>query len=250
MKRLFIDIETSPNVVLSWRVGYKINIDSENILKERAVICIGYKWEDEAEPHVLVWDRNQDDGTMLRRVAAQLSKADEVIAHNGDSFDIPWIRSRMLFHGLTNLPELKTVDTLQWARRKFYFNSNRLDYLARYLGIGCKIKTEFKLWKDVVLNRSPKALDQMARYCAQDVALLEKVWRKLSPMVAPKTHVGVQLGGEAWSCARCGSERVKKNATKVTALGVVKAQMQCKDCGGNYSISQAAHAKYKEDKER
>ena len=33
IKRLFWDIETSPNVVLSWRIGYKINLDHDNILQ-------------------------------------------------------------------------------------------------------------------------------------------------------------------------------------------------------------------------
>src|SRR6056297_181468 len=44
-KRLYFDIETSPNVTLTWRTGYKLNIPHDNIMEERAIICICYKWE-------------------------------------------------------------------------------------------------------------------------------------------------------------------------------------------------------------
>ena len=30
-KRLFFDIETSPNIVFSWNIGYNLNISYENI---------------------------------------------------------------------------------------------------------------------------------------------------------------------------------------------------------------------------
>lgn len=245
---MFWDIETSPNVVLSWRVGHKINIDSDNILKERAIICIGYKWQHEKHPQVLTWDKNQNDKAMLHDFMAIAADADEMVAHNGDSFDMPWFKTRCLFHGVTCLPDYKTVDTLQWARRKFYFNSNRLNYLAQYLGIGCKIHTEFKLWKAICLDKCKKSLDHMAEYCKQDVALLEKVWKRLSDVVPVKSHAGVLIGGMKWTCPRCTSDRVKVNKTKVTAYGTPRPQMQCLACGGYYTISQTDKEMYLEFK--
>jgi hypothetical protein len=250
IKRLFWDIETSPNIVLSWRVGYKINLSNDNILKERKIICIGYKWEHETKSHVLTWDRDQGDKRMLEKFLKLANQADEMVAHNGDSFDLPWFLTRCAFHGIRTFPTYKTVDTLQWARRRFYFNSNKLNYLAQYLGIGSKIKTEFGLWKEVMLENSSKALTKMADYCAHDVVLLEKVWARLSALVPHKTHAGVLKGGDMWSCARCGSEKVKLNLTRVTARGVVQKQMQCKSCGGNYSISSASFERYKEAKHK
>ena len=44
IKRLFFDIETSPNIGLFWTAGYKLNISPDSIIKERAIICICYKW--------------------------------------------------------------------------------------------------------------------------------------------------------------------------------------------------------------
>lgn len=245
IRRLFFDIETSPNVVLSWRIGYKINLDHSNILKERAVICLAYKWEGESEVHALQWDRNQCDKAMLEAFLKVVNEADEIVMHNGDKFDLPWFKTRCIFHGIPAMPDYKTVDTLQWARRKFYFNSNRLDYIAKFLGLGGKIKTEFGLWKEIVLNQSSKAMIDMVTYCKKDVALLEQVWARLSQMVPHKTHVGVLNGGENWSCPRDGSLNVITKKTRVTANGTMQFEMKCLDCGGYYTISAKAHAAYK-----
>lgn len=239
IKRLFYDLETSPNVVFSWRVGYKINIDYENIIKERAIICIGYKWEHEKDVHVLQWNGQHDDKQMLEKFIPLLESADEVVAHYGDKFDLPWIRARAAFHGLSVSPYIKTIDTKAQSSRLFYFNSNRLDYLAQYLGIGKKIDTDFDLWKDVFAG-DKVALKKMVEYCRKDVALLEKVYKKLEGYHKPKTHVGVLLGGLRADCPRCASTRTQKRGTRVTEAGTVSQTMWCKDCDKYYSASMRA----------
>ena len=248
LKRLIWDLETCPNVVLSWRVGYKVRLDNDNILKERSIICIGYKWEHEAKPRVLTWDKDQNDRTMLERFLKVANQAHELVAHNGDQFDLPWFLTRCAFHGIRTFPSYKTVDTLQWAKRRFYFNSNKLDYIARYLGIGAKIKTEFGLWKAICLDKDPKALKKMVAYCAQDVLLLEKVHARLAQLVPHKTHAGVLAGGEKWTCPKCASEAVKNKMTKVTAHGTVRKQMSCNKCGCIYTIGTPAYKQYREAK--
>lgn len=250
VKRMFWDIETSPNVCLSWRLGYKINLSHDNLLKERAIICIGYKWEGDKQVHALTWDKHQDDKAMLAAFSKVAEGADELVAHNGDSFDMPWLKSRCIFHGLPPLPDHKTVDTLQWARRKFYFNSNRLDYIAKYLGLGGKLKTEFGLWKDIVLKNDRSALARMVTYCKRDVALLEQVWKRMSLHIAVKTHAGVTAGLDKWTCPRTGSVNVKKHKTRITANGTRQHQMQSLADGGYYTIGDKAYREYLEARKK
>lgn len=250
IRRLFYDIETSPNVVLSWRIGYKINLDHSNVLKERSIICIGYKWEGDDKVAVIRWDEHQDDKAMLSAFIKIFEQADEVIGHNIDRFDLPWVRTRCLFHNLPPLPTPKSVDTLKICRSKFYFNSNRLDYVAKYLGIGGKLKTEFGLWKDIVLNKDAGALKRMTEYCGHDVILLEKVWKRLYDLVPPKTHVGVMIGNDKWTDPRTGSENVSVSKTKVSAAGTVTYQMRNRETGSYYSISATAYEAYCEAKGR
>lgn len=225
-------------------------IQHDAIIQERKIICIGYKWEYENKTTVLRWDDNQDDEKMLREFVRVANSADELIAHFGDRFDLPWFRTRCLILGLDPLPTYKTIDTKAWASKNFYFNSNKLDYIGNVLGFGKKIKTDFDLWKDIVLHRCPKALDRMCRYCGRDVELLEKVYHKLAENVKPKSHQGVFAGLDKWTCPRCGSEDVKMNKKRVTANGTIQYQFQCQKDGGYYTVSKTAYEQYLEAKKK
>ncbi|MFO0004689.1 MAG: hypothetical protein ACK559_26520, partial [bacterium] len=92
-KRLFFDIETSPNLGLFWEAGFKKNIDYSNIIKERAIICICWKWEDDKEIGSVHWDNKQCDKSLLQKFIKVANEADELVGHNGDRFDLAWIRT-------------------------------------------------------------------------------------------------------------------------------------------------------------
>jgi len=249
MKRLFIDIETSPNIVFSWRTGWKISIDEQNLIKERAIICICYKWQHEKKVHSLKWDKKQSDKRIIEKIVPVLNKAHEICGHNVEAFDLPWIRTRAVFYDIKTSPHYKCVDTLSFARKQLYLNSNKLDYLARYLGIGVKIKTEFNLWKKIILKNCRASLDKMIKYCKRDVVLVESVFYRLENHMAVQTHAGVLAGYEKWTCPRCESGYVILNLTRVTATGIKRRQMVCRKCGRNYTISDKVYRDYKKAKE-
>ena len=237
--RMFWDIETAPNIALVWRTGRKQWIDYENVVRESAIICICWKWEGAKKVHSLTWD-NGDDREMVGAFIEESAKADEMVAHNGDRFDIKWFNSQCLKHGFDPPAEAKTVDTLAIARRRFYLNSNRLDYLGKLLTGEGKTPTEFSWWKQILLENDPAALAKMVRYCKQDVRKLEQVYEKIVGYHKPKTHVGVLNGRPKWTCARCGSREVKRNRRAVTAKGTVSHTMLCKECHRYYTISNVA----------
>jgi DNA polymerase elongation subunit (family B) len=237
IKRLFFDIETSPNIGLFWSAGYKQNISYENIIKERAIICICYKWEHENKTYSLTWDTNQDDKKLLEKFIIIANEADELVGHNGDKYDLAWIRTRCLYHNIPVFPNYVTIDTLKQARSKFRFNSNRLDYIGKFLGLGEKTGTSFNLWKDIVLNKDKKALDEMVEYCKNDVVLLEKIYQKMSSYFPHKTHAGVLAGEEKYSCPKCASSNMVFSKKRITAMGTYRIQLQCKDCGGYHTVS-------------
>lgn len=179
IKRLIYDIETSPNIVFSWSIGSKTYLDIENIIQERAIICICYKWEDEQEVHSLSWN-NGDDKDMLTKFAKVMNSADEIVTHNGDNFDTRWVRARCMYHGIPLSAKFNSIDTLKLARRQFRLNSNKLTYIAQFLGLGKKMETGgFKLWKEICLKNDKTAMKTMLAYCVQDVYLLEKVYKAL-----------------------------------------------------------------------
>lgn len=242
--RLFFDIETSPNICYTWRTGYKINLTHDNIIEERKVICISYKWEYENKVHSLTWDKNQCDKKMLSKFVEVANEADELIAHNGDRYDIKWLRTRCLFHRLPILSHYKTLDTLKKAKSHFNFNSNRLDYIAQFTGVGKKMETGgFQLWKDV-MNKDKKALKKMVEYCEQDVVVLEDVYNAISGYINHNSHFGVLDGGNKYDCPKCASENVTYKLTRTTAAGTLQRIMECNTCGSDFKISNQTYQNY------
>ena len=177
-KRLFFDLEVSPNIVLSWGIGRNLTLTHDSIVQERSIICVCYKWEGSDKVYSLKWD-NGDDEEMVRKFTKIIELADEVIAQNGDNFDIKWLRTRCIFHKISITPKFNSIDTLKMARTGFRFNCNKLDYMGQFFGLGSKMKTDFGLWKDILLKNSKEAMDTMVEYCKQDVLLLENVYNQL-----------------------------------------------------------------------
>lgn len=238
--RLFFDIETSPCIGYFWRPGYNLNITYENIIQEGSIICIAYKWEGEDKVRSLKWDKARCDKAMLEKFVKVAADADELIAHNGDRFDLPWVRTRCLFHRIPMFPEYSTVDTLKKSRGQFKFNSNRLDYIASYLDVGRKMDTGgFGLWKQV-MEGSRTALKTMVDYCEQDVRVLERVYKEMEDYLKASKHYGVIHGGWKHHCPRCASSNTKRNKVSATAAGTVKVQMKCNACNRYFSLSEAA----------
>lgn len=245
IKRLFVDIETSPNIGYFWKPGHNINIPAENILEEAKIITICYKWQGGNVVNSLTWDKEMNDASMLKKFIPIILMADEVIAHNGDRFDLPWIRTRCIFHRIRIPAQLPSVDTLKQARSGFRFNSNRLDYLGGYLGRGNKEQTGgFKLWKDV-MKGDKRALADMVNYCKRDVNLLESVYLDLYEYTKPTSHVGVLSGGYKHDCPKCGSKNTKRNKKSTTSMGTNRVQCLCGDCKSYFTMSEATFTRSK-----
>lgn len=237
-KRLFFDIETSYNVVSVWNIGREISISHDNLLKERAVICVSYKWADDPKVYSLVW-KNGEDKQLIKNFIKVLDQASEIIGHNSDKYDLRFLRARAIKHNLAMAPKYTTIDTLKLARRGFSFNSNRLDYLGKFFGVGGKMDTGgFKLWQKIIMDNDKSALAKMVRYCNRDVLVLEKIYNRLNKYTEAKTHAGVLQGKSRCSCPNCASDNLIVKATKITVSGLKNKQLQCQNCGKYHSVSE------------
>ncbi len=182
---LYLDIEVSPNLVFTWGIGNKISINHDSIVHERAVICICYKWSDSNEVGSFKWD-NGCDKQLLKQFAKVINSADIICGHNIKNFDLKWVVTRCLLHNIELNKKFNVVDTLTMARSNFRFNSNRLDYISKFLGETGKTDTSYKLWKDIVLKNDKKAMDTMVNYCKNDVMILEKVHKQIQKVLPEK----------------------------------------------------------------
>lgn len=228
-KILFWDIETFPNILMSWGLWVDGGLDHKNIITERSIICGSWKWQGEKKVWSVHIDHKKphDDLHVVQWLSDVVANADAIVHHNGDSFDLRWLRARMVFHRLKPLPPVITIDTKKIAKAAFYFNSNKLDYLAQFLGIGSKIKTEFGLWKDCMAGDA-KALDLMVEYNKHDVTLLEKVYNLLVPHIPSKLNK--VLFKEREVCQHCGSHNIQYRGFYYTRSNKFR-RYQCTECG-------------------
>jgi hypothetical protein len=241
---LIYDIETSPNIGWFWRAGYKLNISPDNIIKERAIICVSYKWLGEDQVYNLSWDKNQDDKFLLEQFIEVLNEADLIVAHNGDNFDLKWLKTRALYHRLPMLPNYKQFDTLKLVKSKLNLNSNRLDYIAKFLGFEGKNKTTIDLWIDIVYKKSQEAMNTMLEYCDEDVRQLEKVYKELRYLDNPRLHQGVIQGKVKQTSPVTGSVNIEHVKRVTTNRGTVKHIMRDKDTQRFFEMSDMNYKKF------
>ncbi len=235
-KILLLDIESTPNLVYSWRLG-KQYITIENIHKERKISCICYKWKGESKIHSLemdlskhhLWDKDDNaDEKMLKKFCDIYQEADLAVGHNAIKFDVSFIRSRLIKYGLPDIAPV-IVDDTYLASTPIGFNSHKLDYLSQYLGHGKKAPHPYKLWVDV-MNGDRKALTDTVNYCKQDVRLLEKVYDSLLPYIKTKLNRAT-FAQDSQLCPSCGWATLVRNKEYVSATGGVKLTMRCSHCG-------------------
>lgn len=233
-KILLYDIETAPNL------GYIWGKYEQNVLefeREWYMLTFAYKWLGEKSvsayslPDFPRYARDpEDDKYLVTELWKLMDAADIVIGHNSDSFDNKKTYARFIAHGMNPPAPFKTVDTKKAAKRYFNFNSNKLDDLGNYFGLGRKIQTGgFDLWKRC-MEGDASAWKKMVNYNKQDVALLEKVYLKLLPWIGNHVNVNV-YSEETHACPKCGSDKMQRRGFNYTKTGR-RQQYQCQACKG------------------
>lgn len=217
---LLYDLETSLQTVAVFQLAGNDYIQPQNIIQERHIICAAWQWLGEKTVHTvsLLDDPERyaadphDDRYVVETLHTLMSEADVLIAHYGDSFDNKYVKTRILYHQLDPLPPIQTIDTKKVAKQHFYFNSNKLDYIGQYLGVGRKLAHGPGLWLDILKGgkNAIAAIQKMVVYNVGDVELLRNVFLKLRPFIS--THINRELFGDT-GCPRCGSKKVQSRGT-------------------------------------
>lgn len=177
LKVILFDIETTALEGQAWR-PYDTNLIK--VTKDWELLSFAFKELGSKETFVITRQGQRSDRALTKKLWKELNKADVVIAHNGDRFDIRKSNAKFLQFGLGPTKKKESLDTLKIARRHFALTSNRLNDIAKLLGIGQKVNTGgYKLWEDCQAN-VPSAWKLMTKYNKHDVLLLEKVYNRLS----------------------------------------------------------------------
>lgn len=210
-KILLLDIETAPNSAYVWRF-WKQDIYLDQIISTWFMLTWSAKWLLEPEVFSQRLTREEvlaeDDGRIMETLWHLLNQADIVIAHNGEKFDIPRIKTRFILHGLPPTTFYQQVDTLKAAKREFNFPSNKLEGLARFFGIDCKFETNFNLWPSC-LKGNEDSLKYMEEYNRQDVKVLEEVYLILRPYIKAHPNYNLYIDSDKPVCPHCGHDHLE-----------------------------------------
>lgn len=226
------DIETAPSLGYVWA---KWQTDVIDFRSDWYILSFAYKWLDNkkittrALPDFPLYGKDREnDRELLVELWKVFDEADVIVGHNSDKFDIRKAYARFLVHGLAPPSPYKTVDTLKLARKHFKFDSNRLDDLGRYLGVGRKVANTGKhLWFGC-MSGDTKSWATMRRYNARDVELLERVYLKLRPWTT--THPNLAHLSHTDICGVCQSSKIQHRGWNHSRTGK-RARIQCTDCG-------------------
>lgn len=231
---LILDIETAPISAFVWGI-WNQNIATNQIQSDWFCLTWAAKWLFEKKiysgritPKEV---KSQDDARIIHGIWELLNKADIVIAHNAEKFDLPKLNSRFIINGMPPPLPFQTIDTLKHIRRQFGFTSNKLGYVNKLLNLERKSDTGgFELWQKC-LQGDVAALKKMEEYNVNDVIILEDTYLHIRSWIKPHPNMGIFILDEnQFRCPSCGSDKlVEEGKRYVTSVNAFVA-FRCSNC--------------------
>lgn len=226
MRVLTLDIETKPNVALTWGL-FDQTVSLGQLVESSRVLCFAWKWENQK--------RTGFTRTNIASTAhTLLDQADVVVHYNGTTFDIKHLQAEMARAGLTPPSPFAQVDLLRVVRQKFRLPSSKLEYVAsELLGEGKASTGGMATWVGC-MNDDPKAWARMEKYNRQDVVITEKLFQHLKPWISnlpnPALYADTDVSPDIATCAQCGSTELIRRGLAYTRL-TAYVRYSCNDCG-------------------
>lgn len=226
-KLLVLDIETGPHDAYVWKL-WDENVGLSQLKRASQILSVGRHWlgtPAKAIKYDDVWPYTNEKARrrMLERVHADLSNADGVITYNGSRFDMPKLNGAFLSHGLKPIAPLPHIDVYNTVKR-LGLASGKLEYVAPALGCGRKMPSDFTLWRRY-LEGDRKAREKMRRYNSRDVLVLERLFRKVQPLIRPFPRFH-----DHPACPYCGNSHVQSRGYRYTEYFKIERH-QCQNHG-------------------
>lgn len=229
-KIILYDLETSRTQVEGY--GNRWDFKVVKFTKQSELMC--YSWKELGERNVHFVSR-YDFKTyhdFVQSLQTLLDSADITIAHNGGSFDDKMSNRFFVTEGILPPKPRKTVDTKREAKRWFRFDSNSLDDLGYFLGLGRKESIGYANLEDDYMSGNPskQTVKLLKKYNDQDVRLLEAIYLRMLPFMQSHPNLG-DINGLDAICPKCGSDALHKRGFNRKRTGVSQ-RYQCQSCGG------------------
>lgn len=195
VKKVYVDKNGELKVVPWWahpdiRVGY-LDIEVTNL---KANIGFMLTWAIKERSGITYYDiirkeealSLEEDKRIVESLLNKMSDYDIIVTYYGKRFDVPFIRTRALYHNLDTTP-LEYRETFHWdlydtVKRKLKLHRNSLEVVTKFLGIegdhGGKNHVDMPTWKMAAKGDS-ESLMYVLNHNIRDVEILEILHDKL-----------------------------------------------------------------------
>jgi len=132
--------------------------------------------------------KTADEKKALTKLVSELEKYEVVVTWNGRGFDIPFLTTRLLSHGLDMRPltSRRHIDLAEIVKGRLKLTFTYLDHVCDFLGIDRK---EGAMGMDVphlylkAQEGDAKARSVIREHCLDDLEATRKVFLKLKPLL-------------------------------------------------------------------
>lgn len=119
--------------------------------------------------------RRSDDSAMVKACIDILNRNHLAYAHNGQNFDIRWLRTVAMKHQIP-FPQIKLIDPAQVAWQKYRLGRNSLEAIADFLELPYeKYHIAPNVWRKALMDDDDEMWKELAYRCSTDVDLLNAV---------------------------------------------------------------------------
>jgi len=173
----YLDIEST---------GFNANIDI------MLSWCIKGRGEKEVAGAMITQEElmsDEQDARIVEQLVDEMNKYDVIFTYYGTRFDIPFIRTRALYHK-TYFPMYKQKshkDLYYVVKSKLKLHRSSLMAATEFFGIAGKTRVKPEHWQKARWG-NPKALKYVYDHNVADVEILEKLHRKLEEYAAPNVN--------------------------------------------------------------
>lgn len=127
-------------------------------------------------------DGSIHDKRIVQSLLIALQGVDIITTFWGTGFDVPFIRSRSLFHGL-DFPLYGSIchfDIFYACRSLFKLHRKSLQAVTEFLGIEGKTHLKLPVWQ-LAKRGHKESLEYVLEHCEEDVKILEVLWQRVKP---------------------------------------------------------------------
>lgn len=217
-----------------------LDIEASNLSADFGIVlCCGFKFVGQGKTEVLdilQYTKKKDKGDLIKaekrlleEMTERMLDADIWLGHYACYYDIPFINTRLLYHGLPVVPaNFPLIDTWRISRNRLKLRNNRLATVSGFLETTNEknaIKPEQWLR---ALGGHKESMDYIVEHCRRDIVVLEETYNRLRPLVLDHPNRGL-IDGRG-GCSVCGEMKLQARGFHVTRTRKYQ-RYQCQSCG-------------------